>query len=533
MNRRREDDYSYRRGSRRSDYKADRYDADYRSRSRYVDDEYPSDYYYKDRDRSSGSHGRGDSRSTRVDSRAGRGDRASYSRSNPRYSNGNSSRRRPSSSRKRTSKLKIAVIAAIVVVVVGAGSAFAYYQNVSGNLHLGLDQNLKNVLVKTNMNSEPFYMLLMGTDASEERESDESFGGSFRTDTIMLMRVDPVDKKVSLVSIHRDTEVDLGNGYGTQKINAAHALGGASLSVQAVSKMAGVDISHYAEINFDGFADIVDALGGVEVDVPVEINDDDAGGHLDAGLQTLNGDQALILCRSRNTYANYADPDSMRAANQRLVLQAIAKKILNSDVATISSSVQAISQYVTTDLNVSDIIGLAQNLQGLDPDTDIYTAMEPVTSEYRQEDAGWYTRTNETEWKKMMQRMDAGLPPSEEAQVDEYTGTVLATSGDGANSSANKSASISIRNGTGVQGLAADAQSKLNAAGFVNVTCGNANATDYDKTLVIYDNTNLAYEADQIAQALGTGTAMKNDGNYLYDGDFLVIIGADWPGCNR
>ena len=140
----------------------------------------------------------------------------------------------------------------------------------------------------------------MGTDGSDDREASEEFAGDqFRSDSIMLTRIDPVNKKVTLVSLHRDTLVDMGE-YGQNKLNAAHAIGGAAMSVKTVSELAGVPISHYAEINFDGFKDIVDALGGVEVDVPMTIDDADAGGHLDEGLQTLNGDQALILCRSRH-----------------------------------------------------------------------------------------------------------------------------------------------------------------------------------------------------------------------------------------
>ena len=191
-------------------------------------------------------------------------------------------------------------------------------------------------------------------------------------------------------------------------------------------RLAGVPISHYAEINFDGFKDIVDALGGVEVDVPMEIDDEDAGGHLDAGLQTLSGDQALILCRSRHAYDEYGDGDSYRAANQRLVLSAIAKKILSADVATMASTVQALSQYVTTDLEISDIIGLAQTMQGLDPATDIYSAMEPTTSKYIND--VWYEINNVDEWKKMMTRVNQGLPPTDEDIVDEMSNTVLALS---------------------------------------------------------------------------------------------------------
>lgn len=345
----------------------------------------------------------------------------------PQAGNRRPANRAPAQKKRGGGKLKYVLVAVLALVLVGAGAAFAYYQNIEGNLHAGLDQkDLEKYLVETDLTNEPFYMLLMGTDGSSEREEDESFGGSFRTDSIILARIDPVNKKVSMVSIHRDTMVDMGE-YGQQKVNAAHAFGGAALSVKTVSDFAGVDISHYAEINFDGFRDIVDALGGVEVDVPVEINDEDAGGHLDAGLQTLNGEQALILCRSRNTYADSADPDSMRAANQRLVLSAIAEKILSSDVATIANSVTAISKYVTTDLDVSDIIGLAQAMRGMDTSTDFYTAMDPVTNKLIGD--GWYTYSNEEEWKAMMKRMDEGLPPSEDAVVDEKTGTIVATNG--------------------------------------------------------------------------------------------------------
>lgn len=428
--------------------------------------------------------------------------------------------------RKSRRRWKVALVAIALVAAVGLGAAFAAYQTVNGNLHLGIDQTLRDELVETDLAREPFYMLLLGTDGSIEREADASYGNTFRTDSIMLARIDPVNKKVSLVSIHRDSVVDLGRDYGKQKINAAHAFGGPALSVKAVSELAGVGISHYAEINFDGFKEIVDALGGVEVDVPVEINDDDAGGHLNAGLQTLSGEEALILCRSRNTYGTYADPDSMRAANQRLVLSAIAKKMLSADVGTIASTVTALSQYVKTDLEVADIVGLAQIMKGLDSSSDIYTAMEPVTSDYV--DGGWYTYTVMDEWRAMIARMNQGLPPAESAVIDEATGTVVATTGEDAVASAMKMANVSVRNGCGVQGLGAEATALLNAAGFVNVTVGNASSFDYERTLVIYDDPAQKYEADLIVSTLGRGSAMLNDGNYLYDGEFLVIVGADW-----
>lgn len=441
--------------------------------------------------------------------------------------------------RKRRKRKKVAaiVVAAIVVLCLGgAGAAFAFYQGISDKLHAGVDPALRDALVATDMAGEPFYVLLMGVDGSSEREASAEYeGDQFRSDSIMLTRIDPQKKQVTLVSIHRDTLVDMGE-YGQNKINAAHAIGGPSFAVETISDFAGVDISHYAEINFDGFKEIVDALGGVEVDVPMEIDDDMAGGHLDAGLQTLDGDQALILCRARHAYDDYGDGDSYRAANQRLVLAAIAKKLLSSDVATMANTISSLSGYVTTDLGITDIIGIAQTMQGLDPDNDIYSAMEPTTSEYINDI--WYEITDVEAWKEMMNRVDQGLPPTEEDVIDAASGTVLASTGSGAkspsssagagSSSTKKSGSVAVRNGNGIAGAGAEATARLEALGYHNVDAGNAENFNYQKTIVVYREEGQADEAQAIADTLGASVVKLNDGTYVFDTGFLVVLGADW-----
>ena len=421
---------------------------------------------------------------------------------------------------------RIILIVALVVVVVAIAAVVSYITAINNNLHAGVDDDLRAALVETDMAKEPFYLLLMGTDGSAEREESEEYGGGgFRSDTIILARIDAPNKKATLVSIHRDTRVDMGES-GLHKLNAAHAIGGPALAVETVSKMAGVPISHYAEIDFDAFCEMVDALGGIEVDVPVDIDDYEAGGSLSAGLQTLDGDQALVLCRSRHTYeGTAADPDMMRAANQRLVLSAIARKILDSDIATIANAVNMMSSYVTTDMDLNDIVGLAQAMQGLDPETDIYSAMEPAEGVY--EDGIWWTVTLEDEWREMMSRVDAGLPPTESGQIDEKTGTIIATAG-GSFEEGEKTCWISVKNGTSTDGLAMSAATTLIDAGFVNASASSANSDDYKQTLIIYDDPANEYEAKKIAEALGQGKVTQNDGDWIYDGDFLVIIGADW-----
>ena len=432
--------------------------------------------------------------------------------------------------RRRKRRITAGIAAVVVVLVLVLGGAFGLFGTINSALHNGLDSSLWSVLSKTN-SGEPFYMLLMGSDESQDRQNDEELAGLFRTDTIILARVDPKQQALTLVSIPRDTQVDLGE-YGEQKINAAHTFGGATLAVQAVEELTGVSISHYAEIDFDGFIGLVDALGGVEVDVPMAIDDEDAGGHVDAGLQTLNSWQALTLCRARNAYEEVVGQgDLYRAANQRLVLGAIVKKILASDPATMTNAINTCSQYVRTDLDAGEILSLAQQFQGFDSENKLYTAVFPIESEYI--DDIWWDIALQDEWKDMRVRMEAGLSPLTEDVVDPVTGTILATAGDSQRGTVSKddvgthSGLVVVRNGSEYEGAGAKAGASLEQMGFTT-DVGNADALDYDETVVVYNGSGQASEANQIADVLGCGSAIRNDGTYAFDGDFLVVIGADW-----
>ena len=450
--------------------------------------------------------------------------------------------------RVRTRKRRITLIVAVALVGIALGVGaflYNYFQDVSENLHEGLDPNLTDVLVKTDLSKEPFYIVFIGTDGSTERAgSEEASHDGFRSDSLMLVRIDPVKKKVTLVSIHRDTMVDMGI-HGVNKINASLVFGGPALTVQMVKNLAGVDINHYAEINFDGFCSIVDTLGGIDVDVPMVIDDPDAGGYLAAGPQKLNGEQALILCRARHAYDDYGDGDAYRAANQRLVLEAIARKLLAADLVTMTTTVAELSKYITTTLEVTDIIGLAQSMRSLDPGSDIYSAMQPTNSLY--EDDIWFEITDSAAWETMMTRVKMGLPPTEDSIVDD-NGTILANAGNmhpqptppplgnGGNNtgpvitppvSSEPASTVVVKNGSGVMGVAASAGDILAKIGY-DVETGNADSYDYAQTLIIYRDANQAVKAKSIAVALGAGVPFHNDGTYTFFCDYLVVIGADY-----
>lgn len=448
-------------------------------------------------------------------------------------------------SRKKMGKGKVALVAILCtcVVLLGcAGAAWAYLnhtvQTVNENLHQNLDADLQDSLVKTDAATEPFYVLLLGTDQSIQRDENGETDGTYRTDSIILARVDASKKQVTMVSIPRDSQVEL-EGHGTQKINAAYAFGGSSLAVDTISTVAGVGISHFAMVDMDGLKAVVDALGGIEVNVPIEINDPDAGGHLDAGLQTLSGDQALILARSRHAYDEYGDGDAYRAADQRLVLQAIAQKMLSCDPIKLSTLVTDLSQYVTTDFNVSDLVALAMQMRGMDASNSIWTATMPTEPVY--ENKIWYNIIDYAAWRSMMARVDAGLAPTEADEIDPVTGVVISSTGNApagatpqsvvstpSDNSASGEGEVFVLNGTNTAAVAKKVSATLINVGYNVVGTGDANASSYSHTVVLYASDEHKQQAEAIAQKIGkTAVAQRAGENDQPKADITVIVGKD------
>lgn len=172
--------------------------------------------------------------------------------------------------------------------------------------------------------------LLVGSDGrgdlTEEQQAELATGGdlgSSRTDTILLVHIPALTSAAptAVVSIPRDSYLDIPD-WGTDKVNAAYAAGGAPLLVQTVEQATGVRIDHYAEVGFAGFGNIVDALGGVEICLPEPLNDPLAGVDLPAGCQSLPGRDALGYVRSRDTPR--ADLDRM--LHQREFMTALLRR---------------------------------------------------------------------------------------------------------------------------------------------------------------------------------------------------------------
>jgi polyisoprenyl-teichoic acid--peptidoglycan teichoic acid transferase len=178
-------------------------------------------------------------------------------------------------------------------------------------------------------------ILVLGADTGSESRQ----GTQGRADTIILIRTDPDNHKIALLSIPRDLRVEIPR-HGTQKINAAYAFGGPTLALKTVERVTGLRMNHVVVVDFSTFGEVVDALGGVTINVPRPIlsNKFECPRHTQAqcarwpgwrfrkGPQTMDGPTALIYSRIRENQLNPSESDFTRGERQQAVIQAIADK---------------------------------------------------------------------------------------------------------------------------------------------------------------------------------------------------------------
>lgn len=327
---------------------------------------------------------------------------AQYSRTNPAYS-------KKSKKAGLGKKIAIGVFVALVVCILGVGSAAALYMNsVNKALNQGSKSDDEVLAIKDALSSdaatsfdEPFYMLLIGADT----RADGSVEGS-RSDTNIVVRIDPVQNVVTLVSIPRDTQIQI-DGYGTQKFNAAYNYSGAAGTINEAEKLLDVEITHYAEIDFEGLAALVDAVGGVDMTVDQTVDDPNiAGIYIEAGEQHLNGEEALAYARTRQ----YTDGDFTRTSHQRELIEKVAEKVLDMPVTDLPSVINAATECLTTDFTVDQLISLARQFQGKADTLTFYSAMVPSTT--GMENGVSYVYTDTTVLAEFMNLVNTGQDPS-------------------------------------------------------------------------------------------------------------------------
>lgn len=343
---------------------------------------------------------------------------------------------------------------------------------------------------------ERLLVLFLGTDEKAE--------GGTRADTIMLLSLDVKTGEAGVLSIPRDTRVWIPSRQRWERVNAAYAHGGASMAMEAVSQLVGMPVPYYVHTDFEGFEQIVDLLGGVEINVArrMQYVDNAQGLQIDIapGLQVLNGEKALHFVRYRDRLGDvslvdpFNDEYGGRVERQRQFFEAIVSKALSaSSLIRLPQLVTQTFRIVDTNLPWEEVLNLA--LSGSKFSTDkVQTALLPGNSQVLND--AWYWIVNEEKAKLVIDTVIRGVP---------------------------EPLKLVVLNGNGRSGIAQEVSTLLNYYGYDVVSHGNAEHFDFATTQVVVAPKDVE-RVKPLAEYLGASIQEAD----VVTSEVTVIIGKDF-----
>jgi LCP family protein required for cell wall assembly len=277
--------------------------------------------------------------------------------------------------------LVVAVAFTGTLVLCGASIAGYFYHHYNGQLHRVTvlkrsDPNIRQAARQ--LHAENF--LVIGSDSRAGLGSRYGHVAGARSDTTILVHLSPDHTRATVISIPRDSWVDIPACTGTNgqqvpahqdMFNAAFSIGGPACTIATVQKLTGIAVTHFVEIDFSGFQRVVDALGTVTVCSPQAVDDPKSTLHLTAGENHLDGVQALAYVRARETLGDGSDLG--RIKRQQMFLGTVLRQALTgsllADPSRLTSFLDAVTRSITVDRDTSlvDLRELALSLHGLDP----------------------------------------------------------------------------------------------------------------------------------------------------------------------
>lgn len=348
----------------------------------------------------------------------------------------------------------------------------------------------------------------------------------YRTDVILVINFDSHTDKVKVISVPRDTRVvwsetqkqnlleDKGYSMSVSKINEMTTYGGIEnirkYTIDELENLLDMRIDNYVIVTLDAFRKLVDAVGGVEVEVPALENgeglhyDDNYQNlhiHLEPGLQTLDGEAAEGLVRFRY---GYAEGDVGRIKTQQLFLEAFARKLLSPSIITkVPQIVGVIFDSVTTDVKLSDIPAYSRYLKNIDPSN---ISFNIIPGESERLDGKWYYIADEAAMPEFIYEVFN----DEETAVEGEAETVI-----------DYNISIEVLNSTAISGAASRAKAELEEAGYVVSNTGNYTPDILTNTLIYAKDIS---KANQFKSYYPNCTVVQtNNINY----DVQIILGND------
>lgn len=424
-----------------------------------------------------------------------------------------------------------------LVVLLTSGCVWVVVNHYSGLL--------KRLDVGINGHSGPrgaMNILVVGADRREglsRKEQDELHLGhdsGQRTDTIMLVHISKDRGSASVVSLPRDSYVQIPH-HGMAKINSAYSPqaykdGGAKLTVETVEHNTGIQIDHYVEINFLGVLKIVDALGGVEICTPTPLRDMSSGINLTAGKHLLNGKQALMYVRTRHTYANQ---DLGRIGAQQKFISALLNKAISTGTLTnpgrLSAFLRTSLAAVRADSGFStqQIQELAESMSGVSTDSVAFTTVPIANANYNAPGVG-----SSVLWdKQMTDQLFNKIKNDQPIAAEQKTKSKKKSGGQQKPKTEltvppNRIV-LQIFNGAGTAGLGAKARRELRAVGFQVPSIAKNWPSQGRRTTVVQYGPGRDDSARTVAAAL-PGSKMK-----MVPGmpSVRVILGSSYSGAER
>ncbi len=363
-------------------------------------------------------------------------------------------------------------------------------------------------------NLEPIYCLIVGISTDE---------GTTLTDTIIVAAYYPRTQQASMLSIPRDTFVGKSESTagGYDKINAQYTAGGIQRLLERVNKFTGLNISNYVIVKNEGLIQVVDAIGGVEFNVPIDMDYDDPGQnlhiHLKKGMQRLEGWQAEGLVRFRHnndnsTYpAEYGDNDIGRMRTQREFIKETAKQTLRvGNISKINELMKIAFDNVETNVDLNYAMKYSPAIIDFDVSA-IQSGNLPGKAERFGPQNAWFFKVNEKETKELVKKL---FTFKQETYESGEEGVVPLQP---------ENINLKVLNGSGNEKIIKETIKKLEEKGYNVVEEGITTITN--STKVINRTEKKPEVVDELISTLGSGTEVtgNDEGNY----DFTIIIGRD------
>ena len=428
-------------------------------------------------------------------------------------------------------RLLIGLCVFVALCVVLAGGGYAYLRWRFGQVHKIAVPGLSADKTGQAMN-----VLLIGTDSRANipaadraafcaRPDCSDQAGPSRTDTMMILHIDPKQKKAAILSIPRDLVVTIADTNRRDRINTAFTTGAAPRLVKTIQASLGAQINHYAAVDFVGFKAIVDAVGGVEIPFPSPARDLVSNLNIpQAGCVKLDGSQALAYARSRHYQQldggrwSADDPraDIGRIERQKVFIQRMMKKAVSQGLGnpfTLNRLVGIGIDKVTIDkaFSTKDIYTIAKRFRSLDP-TRVDLLTLPTTP---------IGRGSSYQGEQLSQ-------PLAQVLIDRING-IDSTQPGGALSVKPGDVRVRVLNGAGTAGLASRVAGDLRNQQYNVVDNGNADNFNYARTIVRHRPEALA-KAQLLERSLVSGAQLVPDAT-LQGVDVAIVVGRDYAGA--